>query len=64
MPKLKTVKSLKRRFKVTGSGKIIHCQVGRRHLLGHKRGKTQRHLRRRRVVAAVDVSMIRTLIPR
>lgn len=36
MPKMKTVKSVKDRFKVTGSGKILRRKVGHRHLKGNK----------------------------
>lgn len=36
MPKMKTHKSGAKRYKVTGSGKILRRQAGRKHLLGHK----------------------------
>jgi len=38
MPKMKTHSSAKKRFKVTGSGKIKRFQAGKRHLL-RKRSK-------------------------
>jgi len=41
--KMKTKKSLLRRVKVTGSGKIFHASNFRRHL---KRNKSQSQLRR------------------
>jgi large subunit ribosomal protein L35 len=31
MPKLKTNSSAKKRFKITGSGKVAHKQAGKRH---------------------------------
>ncbi len=36
MPKVKTNSGAKKRFKVTGSGKIKHKKAFKRHLLGHK----------------------------
>lgn len=36
MPKLKTHKSTTKRFKVTGSGKIMHIRAAGNHLLTHK----------------------------
>ncbi len=46
MPKMKTKKSLKRRIKVTGTGKLMHFREGRRHLMSGKRSKRRRKLRR------------------
>ena len=63
MGKLKTVKGVKRRVKVTATGKLIGFRSGRRHLLSGKRAKTKRHLRRPRVLSSVDDRKIRTLIP-
>jgi large subunit ribosomal protein L35 len=36
MPKMKTHSGAKKRFRVTGSGKIMHERAGKRHLLEHK----------------------------
>jgi len=36
MPKLKTHKSTAKRFKVTGSGKIMHVRAAGNHLLTNK----------------------------
>ena len=46
MPKMKTKKSLKRRIKVTGTGKLMHYREGRRHLMSGKRSKRRRKLRK------------------
>ena len=45
MTKLKTHKGLKKRFRVTASGKLKRRQAGKKHLLSHKSGKRKRHLR-------------------
>ena len=63
MPKIKTVKGVKERIRVTGTGKLIGNRPGRRHLLGGKRAKIKRHLRRRRVLYAADARQVRALIP-
>ena len=63
MPKLKTLKGLKRRVKVTGTGKIVRYRAGRRHLLAHKRAKTKRQMRRESVLPAAEARRLRPLIP-
>ena len=45
MPKMKTHKSIRKRFLVTGTGKLKRRQAGKKHLLSHKTGKRKRHLR-------------------
>jgi large subunit ribosomal protein L35 len=45
MPKIKTHKSSKKRFRVTAQGKLKRRQAGKKHLLSHKTGKRKRHLR-------------------
>lgn len=63
MPKQKTVKGVKERFKVTGTGKVIGRRAGRRHLLAHRRAKTKRQLRRAKLLATTDERAIRALLP-
>ena len=45
MPKMKTHKGSKKRFRVTATGKLKRRQAGKKHLLSHKTGKRKRHLR-------------------
>jgi large subunit ribosomal protein L35 len=47
MPKLKTHKGMKKRFKVSASGKVSHKRCGSSHLMSHKNGKQVRRLRRK-----------------
>jgi large subunit ribosomal protein L35 len=63
MPKIKTVKGVKERIRVTGTGKLIANRPGRRHLLAGKRAKTMRKLRQRRVLHPADARRIRPLMP-
>jgi len=44
MPKMKTHKSGAKRYKVTGTGKILRRQAGKSHLLNHKNAKRRRRL--------------------
>jgi len=50
VPKMKTRKSLKRRIKVTATGKLMHHREGRRHLQSGKRAKRRRKLRKAKEV--------------
>ena len=45
MPKTKTHKASKKRFRVTATGKLKRRQAGKKHLLSHKTGARKRHLR-------------------
>ena len=63
MPKMKTVKGVKERFKVTGRGRVIGYRSGRRHLLAHKRAKIKRGLRKQRVLAPADQRKVLALMP-
>ncbi|MFQ3594168.1 MAG: 50S ribosomal protein L35 [Gemmataceae bacterium] len=45
MPKMKTHKASRKRFRVTAKGKLMRAQAGKRHLNSHKSGKQLRKLR-------------------
>lgn len=49
--KMKTKKSVKSRFKVTGTGKLKRTRPGRRHILTKKTSKRKRKLRRPALVS-------------
>ena len=63
MPKLKTVKGVSARLKVTGTGKLLGFRPGRRHLLTGKRAKTKRNFSRPRIVSPSEERAIKSLIP-
>lgn len=50
MPKNKTHSGAKKRFKVTGSGKIKRQQANRRHYLEHKSSRLTRRLAKDQIV--------------
>ncbi len=47
MPKMKTHKGMKKRFKVSANGKVTHKRCGSSHLNSHKSGKRIRRLRKK-----------------
>ena len=49
MPKMKSHKASRKRFKVTANGKLKRSQAGKKHLNSHKTGKRKRHLRSKMV---------------
>ena len=55
MPKQKTVKSVAKRVKVTGRGKLKRRKAGRRHLMASKSSKRSRQLRGHTLIAKADV---------
>jgi large subunit ribosomal protein L35 len=63
MPKLKTHKGAKKRFKVTASGKVLFAKKGRRHILTSKSAKRKRHLRKTGVVEGTLAANVKKLLP-
>jgi large subunit ribosomal protein L35 len=62
MPKQKTHSGAKKRFKVTGSGKIMREKAGKRHLLEHKSSKKTRALTGTAEVAKGDRKAVKKLL--
>jgi large subunit ribosomal protein L35 len=54
MPKLKTKSGAKKRFKITGSGKVVSAQAGKRHGMIKRTTKQIRNLRGTRVLFKSD----------
>lgn len=64
MPKIKTVKGVKDRVKITGTGKLVAHHVGRRHLMGGKSAKKRRGLRRPIVLGSKgEVRQLKAIAP-
>ena len=59
----KTRKSVAKRFKVTGTGKVLRSQSMRRHLLGSKSAKRKRLLAKSALVDESDVGRIKENLP-
>jgi large subunit ribosomal protein L35 len=62
MPKQKTHSGAKKRFKLTGSGKVMKQQAGMRHNLEVKATDRKRRLNQDQVIAPADVKAIKKLL--
>lgn len=63
MPKLKTNRSVKKRMRVTKSGKIKRFQANKSHLLTRRSAKRKRLLSRSVVVSKSFEAIIHKLLP-
>ena len=54
MPKLKTKSGAKKRFKITGTGKVLYAQAGKRHGMIKRTKKQIRQHRGTRVMFKAD----------
>jgi large subunit ribosomal protein L35 len=54
MPKLKTKSGAKKRFKITGTGKVVYAQQGKRHGMIKRTNKQIRNLRGTNVLFKTD----------
>ena len=61
--KAKTRKAVAKRFKVTGTVKILRRHQGKRHLLQCKSGKRKRALGRARLVSDADIKNVKENLP-
>jgi large subunit ribosomal protein L35 len=64
MPKMKTHSGAKKRFRVTGSGKLMHRRAGRNHLLEHKPSTRTRRLHNEAVMSPADTKKANKLLGR
>jgi large subunit ribosomal protein L35 len=62
MPKVKTNSSAKKRFKVTGTGKITFQKAFKRHILTKKSTKRKRGMRKDGEVHATQLHFVRRLL--
>lgn len=63
MPKLKTNKAAKKRYKITSKGKVLMPQTSRRHLMTDKESGEKRGLRRWVAVDSTDQKRVNPMIP-
>lgn len=62
MPKQKSHSGTKKRFKVTGTGKVMKQGAGMRHNLEKKPSKLTRRLNQEQVLAPADVKAVKKLL--
>ena len=63
MPKIKTNRSAAKRFKKTGTGKIVRHKSHKSHILTKKTTKRKRHLRKGVLVHKADLGRVEKMIP-
>ncbi|MCG6137951.1 MAG: 50S ribosomal protein L35 [Nostoc sp. LLA-1] len=63
MPKLKTRKAASKRFRATGSGKIVRRKAFKNHLLEHKSANKKRSFSKMAVVNERDEENVRLMLP-
>ena len=62
MPKMRTHSGAAKRFRLTGSGKVMRRRANKNHLLEHKASKRTRRLGQEQVVAPSDTKKIKKLL--
>jgi large subunit ribosomal protein L35 len=62
MPKIKTNRGARKRFKLTGSGKIKRNKAYTNHILTKKSSKRKRKLRKSTSVSGVDSRRVRRML--
>ena len=62
MPKMKTHSGAKKRFRITGSGKLMHRKAGKMHLNEHKSSTRTRRLNGDAVLVSGDANKVRRLL--
>ena len=60
---IKTRKAVSKRFKITGTGKVLYRRAGLRHLAQGKNPKRRRHLGKAAVVHSTDTYRILQNLP-
>ncbi len=63
MPKMKTHRGAAKRFRATGTGKVVRRKANLQHILTKKNSDRKRHLGQPCLVAKVDVKRIKRLVP-
>jgi large subunit ribosomal protein L35 len=59
MPKMKTHKGTAKRFRVTGTGKIVRGKAFKSHILEKKSPKRKRGFRQETIVASSDLNVVK-----
>ena len=61
--KLKTHRGAAKRFKISGTGKVLRGAAFKRHILTSKTTKVKRHLRGSKVVTPGDARKVKLMLP-
>ncbi|MEW5735744.1 MAG: 50S ribosomal protein L35 [Thermodesulfobacteriota bacterium] len=63
MPKIKTNRSAAKRFKKTGTGKVVFRKANHSHILAKKTRKRKRDLRQPHIIDQANMNEVRHLLP-
>jgi large subunit ribosomal protein L35 len=63
MPKIKTNRAAAKRFKRTGTGKLMRARAFKSHILTKKNRQRKRRLRQTTVVDAINIKALRKMLP-
>jgi len=63
MPKIKTNRSAHKRFRVTGTGKVLRNKAYKSHILTKKTRKRKRNLRRSAILDMAEQGRVKKMIP-
>jgi len=63
MPKMKSHRGAAKRYRKTGSGRVKHQRMNKRHILTKKRSKRKRQLRNEGELTGSDRKRIEKLLP-
>ena len=63
MPKIKTCRAAAKRFKKTGTGKLVRSKAYKNHILTKKSQKRKRNLRKSTVVDATNIKNMKKILP-
>ncbi|MCI5639865.1 MAG: 50S ribosomal protein L35 [Lachnospiraceae bacterium] len=63
MPKMKTKRAAAKRFKTTGTGKLMKMKANKSHILNKKSTKRKRTLRKAVEIDASNEKMMKRLLP-
>ena len=63
MPKMKSNSGAKKRFRLTGTGRVRRAAAYRRHILTHKSTKQKRQLRSGKLVDGAQEKQVKRLLP-
>jgi large subunit ribosomal protein L35 len=63
MPKMKSHSASKKRFKISGTGKVIRNKAYKSHILTKKTTKRKRNLRKSAVASDANAAVIKVMLP-
>lgn len=63
MPKMKTKRAAAKRYKVTGTGKVMRMKANKSHILNKKTRKRKRNLRKQTELDQTNLNTVKKLIP-